>query len=1677
MSITTLNLRGGATSSSLPDNKFRQLLGTKRKHWHPDAIILTQEARACDRSLGVDPSAFGAQTYVSACGGICIILGSNWTIKRACPAKLVVPRAYYDETRVSHGLLGKWAIFNVHLPSPTHAHKDTCEQILEELLPKIRASIQRNDGVIVAGDFNEVMAPEETQGTFHDPLIIRPLLNLGLSDISPPGHTYFGAGGHSARLDRILAALPLTAVSSQADLSFLVDSDHKALTATVKYTLTNHPSIPEKDKRAYPARWVCTGALDRRHGIICLDRMVEGARPSKCPLGHNCKFELDTVALGMSETAAHSLVSEAGARIMSGVAGCIAGIQWEATHTWDDGIKALCHGLAQWVERRTMGPHSQRIEQANATITALHYKILQLMNDPSLSTTPSLQDELKQAREDLRREVRYTRRAKIKTALVERAQQLISDVSTWFKRIKVRSTQLRTDAYWDKDTLVFSPRKVRQHFAEQVQAAGSQVPAPSYHPYAHHVPPIPKKAQMALGIEFTEQEVQRAVHKLRASGAPGPSGISPRILRHVPTAVVTRWCNTALRTGRIGERVSKAYVRLLNKTDVAFPPPGKFRPITLLEAGYKVVSGLIQHRINDALRQHKGFPSNTYAFGPRSDISSPILLRAALLDHAKCTGCPLIIIDFDASAAFNAPPHDVIMQAWEAVGIPPKLLHLMNAMLTRVTFKVITDVGLTPSRAVQRGAVQGDVLAPLHWLMTYASLQGMWAEQISDAGIQHTADKTSIRIAVYADDTAAYLEKLEHIEWIANMIAKSLRDIGVQVNPEKTVIQVINARAQIDHVTIMGKTVPIKTNSLERYLGVFRNPGSLSATVTQAHEQIANFRKQYRTGALEIREAARLVQAVLVPQLTYRLALTPVGVKDILHIEAIVHKLVRHARGFPVGITKHKLATHLPSLVHAVLTRRLEGIVRCLQPGFQKEIQAPLQDALVSALPRRTQRGLSLWMALKHPKLARAIVKEDTLLDATTEALVHLNVYLGRLEEPCITLSDLLPGPLGRNCAGEAASIFARPGLLDVSEWSDDGLYVNEGMHDRFPLITKAISKTHGTRLALLRPFALEATAGHHVVQVYDTTPWDAYYYEVHKVRSNRLEVHYMHNPEAGDKYEVVKTRLPAEVKPWIQYPGRDPRSPIGYVEKAAVRPIAMRSQGTAWTPVLNTEELAAAYEPNILHGILDPDKPRTQSKDSRRSSHDQNVIYTDGSGQHDGVGWGVSGHYGGQHIRLEGGWVDPQHTAQEGELIAMLHALELASRSTRPTTIYSDSQHIVQSLQRQTKGRFAPLLMRHALQLSKNELISIEHIRAHQRSTKSGPSNPEADLLAKRGAQQAYGPLTIQQLPASVCRLQDLVFHDAKTHGIITHALARRPPAPRRRRWIRYPSRMPLAFSLRLEATIRGFVPGLDRDTCNFCGVEGIALSHHMTCDRRRADSKAQLTKVWEGILRSSGMPPGFWRLSPHPPWPTTQVIPRHWREYTHTDGSRWYISDGTRKHEFMRPGPLAFWMTGEALALVATLWPDKEPAEVMQASTFPMVLPSPAIVHLMDEPEEATTIFQAQVPRPGDGEAGVPVHHTWHWAFRRLCLDLPKVTSNPIEESTIDRIYITKPTSDLNFLTEPAQPFPTWEEAVEAGSEETTILGYIGPHSNVFPVGAMDILQMRDALRNPKARPSQAK
>ncbi|MDP2662906.1 MAG: hypothetical protein Q8R28_19500, partial [Dehalococcoidia bacterium] len=236
------------------------------------------------------------------------------------------------------------------------------------------------------------------------------------------------------------------------------------------------------------------------------------------------------------------------------------------------------------------------------------------------------------------------------------------------------------------------------------------------------------------------------------------------------------------------------------------------------------------------------------------------------------------------------------------------------------------------------------------------------------------------------------------------------------------------------------------------------------------------------------------------------------------------------------------------------------------------------------------------------------------------------------------TISDLLPtiAPLSLN--QECLAVLASSAQLRADWWTRDGVLLSQAACFEHPGLSDLISIAARHNWALRRPYAIPVLAGGFAVQVYSASPWQAYYYRVLSVGAKRYRVHYLH-PAGNGTFTEVTGRLPPGVASWIDAAGDNPRGPVGLVEKDALRPVAMRSLLGRWKPVLGKEDMQVAYTPNLQHGIQQSSKPHIRTKEVYGGA---NIIYTDGSGQLDGIGWGVSAAVDQHRIIMAGGWKRP---------------------------------------------------------------------------------------------------------------------------------------------------------------------------------------------------------------------------------------------------------------------------------------------------------------------------------------------------------------------------------------------------------------------------------------------------
>ena len=156
----------------------------------------------------------------------------------------------------------------------------------------------------------------------------------------------------------------------------------------------------------------------------------------------------------------------------------------------------------------------------------------------------------------------------------------------------------------------------------------------------------------------------------------------------------------------------------------------------------------------------------------------------------------------------------------------------------------------------------------------------------------------------------------------------------------------------------------------------------------------------------------------------------------------------------------------------------------------------------------------------------------------------------------------------------------------------------------------------------------------------------------------------------------------------------------------------------------------------------------------------------------------------------------------------------------------------------------------------------------------------------------------TISSLHAFPQRTMDTeldAVRNSLAHGQGIHGLSPCDCQTPKPDWVRFTAGVTMMMMLCIAPTLQGHTTGLDPGNVSYWTSHDEPGAHQETSQRRSRASLA-LKKTWAILIQHLGMPPGFWRLSPHPPWPCMANPPKH-RATLHTRG--WHMSSSGRWHQ----------------------------------------------------------------------------------------------------------------------------------------------------------------------------------
>ena len=216
-------------------------------------------------------------------------------------------------------------------------------------------------------------------------------------------------------------------------------------------------------------------------------------------------------------------------------------------------------------------------------------------------------------------------------------------------------------------------------------------------------PKLPASMRQRLDREFTFEELMSAAKALAKDRAPGPDDVSIVFFTHHWDLLgqdFLEMINSSRRLGRFPVSMTLGAITLIHK---AGPKEdlSNWRPITLLNATYKIVAKALQLRLKPLLPDL--ISSDQIAFVPNSFILDNVFVAHETLDIAKRTKQPLLFLKVDFKKAFDKVSWPFLFASMEKLGICPGFINYTKLLFEGASATVLVNKQQSQSFAIRRG--------------------------------------------------------------------------------------------------------------------------------------------------------------------------------------------------------------------------------------------------------------------------------------------------------------------------------------------------------------------------------------------------------------------------------------------------------------------------------------------------------------------------------------------------------------------------------------------------------------------------------------------------------------------------------------------------------------------------------------------------------------------------------------------------------------------------------------------------------------------------------------------------------------------------------------------------------------------------------------------------------------
>ena len=378
--------------------------------------------------------------------------------------------------------------------------------------------------------------------------------------------------------------------------------------------------------------------------------------------------------------------------------------------------------------------------------------------------------------------------------------------------------------------------------------------------------------------EFTKEEIEAAIHRLKKGKAKDSSGVRAEQLKICSEETKEKIRNIFNDIAQQKDFTPKSWrkirIQVIHKKG-SREDPGNYRPICGLPILYKLFATVLYARLAPGL--HKVQPPDQAGFRPNHRCEDHLTVYRVLEQRCREWGVPLYLSTIDFTKAFDSIKHSSIWKSLRHYGVKPAYVRLLQRLYSQQEGTVLTDkesVGFP----IKKGTKQGDPLSSLlfNTVLQYSLESNLtkWKENKKGIRLSDNAEDclTNLR---FADDVLLFSTSLKKLRDMLCDFKTSTEEVGLGIHPDKTKILSNQDKVKEKEITVDNIQIEIlKKSDSARYLGqkiTFEDQETeeIKNRLKAAWAAFHKYRQELTSKDYRLCHRLRLFNVVITPTMTY----------------------------------------------------------------------------------------------------------------------------------------------------------------------------------------------------------------------------------------------------------------------------------------------------------------------------------------------------------------------------------------------------------------------------------------------------------------------------------------------------------------------------------------------------------------------------------------------------------------------------------------------------------------------------------------------------------------------------------------------------------------------------------------------------------------------------------------